>query len=105
MKILTIIPARSGSKRLKNKNRLNFGGKPLINWTIDFASKIKQLNSTVVSTDDKTIIETKKKFKKIIFFKRQKKISGDRVKTITIIFDVIDKYEKKYRKIDTILLL
>lgn len=105
MKILAIIPARSGSKRLKNKNRLNFGGKPLINWTIDFVSKIKNLNNTVISTDDKSIIGKNQSCKKIIFFKRQKKFCGDKVKTITIVFDVIKRYEKLFGKIDTILLL
>ena len=35
MKILALIPARGGSKRLPKKNILPLGGKPLISWTID----------------------------------------------------------------------
>ena len=37
MKVLAIITARKGSKRLKNKNKKILGKKPLVNWTIDFA--------------------------------------------------------------------
>ena len=38
-KLVALIPARSGSIRLKNKNILNLGGKPLIAHTIDYAKK------------------------------------------------------------------
>ena len=41
MKIAAIIPARGGSKRLK-KNRLKINNKPLIEWTIKFAKKLKK---------------------------------------------------------------
>ena len=40
MKCLVVIPARSGSKRLKNKNKKLFFGRPLIEHTIDFAKKL-----------------------------------------------------------------
>ena len=38
-KILALILARSGSKRIKNKNIKLLQNKPLINWTIDLAVK------------------------------------------------------------------
>ena len=38
-KNLCIIPARSGSKRIKNKNIINFAGKPIIYWSILAAKK------------------------------------------------------------------
>ena len=42
--MIAIIPARSGSKSIKNKNIKNFFGKPLIFWTIDAAIKSKKIN-------------------------------------------------------------
>ena len=33
-KVIAIIPARSGSKSIKDKNIINFKGKPLIAWSI-----------------------------------------------------------------------
>ena len=56
MKILCIIPARAGSKRIKNKNFINFFGQPIIKYSIDSAIKSKVFSKILVSTD---IIKTK----------------------------------------------
>lgn len=53
-KIVVVIPARAGSKRIIDKNICNFMGKPLIQWTIDQAISLKKENiidRVVVSTD------------------------------------------------------
>ena len=42
---LAIIPARAGSKRIKNKNLIDFNGKPIIEYTIDNAKKSKLFDS------------------------------------------------------------
>lgn len=62
MKIVAIIPARGGSKRIPKKNIRNFCGKPLIAWTILGALKSKYLDRVIVSTDDKKIAEIAKKY-------------------------------------------
>ena len=49
---LVVIPARGGSKRLKNKNIQLFCGKPLISWTIQLALKIPNVSDVIVSTDN-----------------------------------------------------
>ena len=51
MKYLAIIPARKGSKRIKNKNIKRFNREPLINWTIRSALKSKCFDKIFVSTD------------------------------------------------------
>ena len=48
MKIICIIPARKNSSRLKNKNTLNFCGRPLFEWTIRLSKKVKYLNQIVI---------------------------------------------------------
>lgn len=50
-RILALIPARSGSKGVPNKNILNFGGHPLIAWSIQAAIKTAEITDVVVSTD------------------------------------------------------
>ena len=55
MNVLGVIPARGGSKRLKDKNILNVGGKPLIGHTIEAALRSKLLDRVVVSTDSDAI--------------------------------------------------
>ena len=54
MKVLGIIPARKGSKGIKNKNLKKLGGKPLIQHTIEEALKSK-INKIVVSTNNTKI--------------------------------------------------
>ena len=53
IKRLAIIPARGGSKRIKNKNLKNFFGKPLIYYSILAAKKSKIFSEIHVSTDSK----------------------------------------------------
>ncbi len=53
MKILAIIPARSGSKGIKNKNIKLFNKKPLLAWSIIQAKESNYINRIIVSTDDK----------------------------------------------------
>ena len=55
MEIICVIPARSGSKGITNKNIINFNGKPLIAWTIEAALKVKKINRIIVSTDSHKI--------------------------------------------------
>ena len=46
-----LIPARSGSKRIKDKNMQKIGGKSLIHWSIEAAQKCKGIEKVIVSTD------------------------------------------------------
>ena len=59
-KILAIIPARGGSKRIKNKNIINFKGEPMIAATIRVAKKCKFIDKVIVSTDSKNFKISKK---------------------------------------------
>lgn len=98
-KLIAIIPARSGSKGIKNKNRINFFGKPLIYWTINSALKSNYLDKIIVSTDDLKILSYRDKFKnkRIQFHKRDKKISTDKsliFETIKIILEKNNNYKE-----------
>ena len=57
MSILAIIPARGGSKRLKNKNLRLFRGKPLVTWAIEQAKASKLITRIVVSSDSPKILK------------------------------------------------
>ena len=50
-KIIAIIPARSGSKGVPDKNIRNLGGFPLIQWSIEACKKSKMISRIIVSTD------------------------------------------------------
>lgn len=61
-KIITIIPARGGSKGIPNKNIIDIAGKPLIGWSIEQSKKTKLISDTYVSTNDNEIAEVAKKY-------------------------------------------
>tara|TARA_B100000427_G_C15486776_1_gene585670 strand:+ start:130 stop:831 length:702 start_codon:yes stop_codon:yes gene_type:complete len=74
---IAIIPARGGSKEIKNKNMKNFLGKPLIFWTIEAALKSKIVSKIFLSSDSNKIINLCKKFKKIKIVKRPRRLATD----------------------------
>ena len=53
--VLAVIPARGGSKRLPRKNVLDFGGKPMLAWTLEAALQSEVFDRILVSTDDEEI--------------------------------------------------
>jgi CMP-N,N'-diacetyllegionaminic acid synthase len=60
LRILALIPARSGSKGLPGKNVLNFSGKPLIEWSISAAKHANYIDDVLVSTDSQNIADIAK---------------------------------------------
>lgn len=71
-KILAVIPARGGSKRIPHKNIIDFQGKPLIAWAIEEINKTSLFDDVIVSTDDEKIAEISKKFGANVPFLREK---------------------------------
>lgn len=61
-KIIVIIPARGGSKRIPHKNIIDFCGKPLIAWTIEAAIKSNLFDRVIVSTDSQEIADVSIKY-------------------------------------------
>lgn len=79
MNSLAFIPARGGSKRLPGKNIKNFGGRPLIYYSIAFA-QYNKISNIVVSTDDDEIASVAQ-FYGAEVLKRPMHLSGDDVST------------------------
>lgn len=98
-KDLVIIPARKGSKRIKNKNLVKIFNKPLINWTIEYAKKIKTKNVDIIVSSDCNKVKKICFKEKIYFLKRPKKISSDNSKMNQVIFNVLQNLKEKYRYI------
>ena len=92
-KILAIIPARSGSKRVKNKNILELNGKPLISWSIESASKSRYIDEVMVSTDDEKIKLISQKFGAKTPFLRPKEISRDNTTKDEVIKHTLEFYK------------
>ena len=104
-KILAIIPAREGSKRLSNKNKIELNGKALIEWTIQTALESSLIDTTLISTDDDDILELAKKHDVLTPFKRPKKLAGDKATIFDVIIHVIEYFKSKEIYFSHILLL
>lgn len=95
-KIVALIPARGGSKGIKNKNLILFKKKPLIYWSIKAALKSKYIDECYVSTDDKNISKVAKQYGAIIPFKRPKKLSTDKASTNSVVDHFLSQIDEKY---------
>ena len=88
---ICIIPARSGSKRIKNKNIIKFNGKPLISYSIQTAKKSRLFERIIVSTDSLKIKKIALKCGAEVPYLRSKKLSNDYAGTNDVLKDVIKK--------------
>ena len=102
MKILGIIPARGGSKGIKNKNIYPIIGKPLIHFSIEKLIATKIFSKLVLTTDSEKIINKCKKFQKLSIIKRPKKLASPTSSTEKAILHVLKNLNEKY---DLILLI
>lgn len=104
MKILGFIPAREGSKGIKNKNLARFNGKPLIFSTINFSKKLKSV-IPFVSTNSKKILKYAKK-KGIRFdYLRPEHLSTDKSDVVEAVLHALKWFEKHKIHFDAVMLL
>lgn len=95
MNVVGMIPARSGSRRIPNKNLKILAGHPLIYYTIREALKAKTLNRVIVSTDSQHYANVAKQYGAEAPFLQPKEISGDYVGTTPVLIHCVNYLEKK----------
>ena len=91
---IAIIPARGGSKRIKNKNIKIFCGKPMISYSINEAKKTKLFDKIIVSTDSSKIKKISEKFGAEVPFVRPKNLSDDFTPTAYVSRSKVSKRKK-----------
>lgn len=102
---LAIIPARAGSKGIKDKNIQMINNKPLIAYAIEAAQQSKYIINYVVSTDSPVIAEIAVKYGAAISGLRPKHLSTDTAKSIDVIRYETEKYEQREKVIVTHIIL
>ncbi len=105
MKLLALIPARQGSKRLPLKNIKMCAGKPLIAWTIEAALASQYKMDVIVSTDSEDIAQIAQKYGAEVPFLRPKQWASDSASTFDVIHHSIDQLAHLKRHYDSIILL
>ena len=96
--IIALIPARGGSKGIKNKNIIKLKGKHLIYYSIKIAKKVKLINKIFVSTDSIKIKKISEKYGAIVPFKRPKKFAKDKSTDLEVFKHFYNWYKKNYKK-------
>lgn len=104
-KVLAIIPARGGSKRIPKKNLKAISGKPMILYTIEAAKECKYIDKVIVSTDDEEIAAISMKAGAVVPFRRPEEFSGDGARLIDVLLHAVEFYEHKGERYDIIVLL
>jgi len=93
--VIAFIPARAGSKRIKNKNLKKINGNSLIKITIKQAIKSRIFKKIYLSSDSNKILNEGKK-SKINYIKREKKFANDKTKMESTLYNFLIK--KKIKK-------
>ncbi len=105
MRILTIIPARGGSKGVPEKNIKLLGGKPLLSYTTEIALQSKLLTDVIVSSEDDKIIEIAKTLGVKVPFVRSTELSQDNTPTIEVMIHALEWYNSENIFFDAVCLL
>lgn len=104
-KILAIIPARSGSKGLKDKNIKFLNGKPLIAYTIEAALKSNVFEDVIVSTDSEKYKIISEEYGAWVPFLRGEELAKDTTSTNEVVEDLLLKLKIIGKKYDSFMIL
>ncbi|MDR3594101.1 acylneuraminate cytidylyltransferase family protein [Clostridium sp.] len=104
-KILAMIPARSGSKGIKDKNIKDLNGKPLIAYTIEAAIKSGVFQDIIVSTDSEKYKKISEEYGAWVPFLRSKESAKDASSTNDVIEEVLLKLQGIGKEYDSLMLL
>ena len=102
--ILGVIPARSGSKTVKDKNIKPLKGRPLMAWSIKAGLACKKIDKLVVSTDSKKYARLAE-FYGAEVIDRPKELAGDETAMLPVIRHAVKEVEKRGKKVELVVLL
>jgi CMP-N,N'-diacetyllegionaminic acid synthase len=92
--VFAIIPARSGSKGVKDKNIKKLCGYSLLEWSINAAKLSKLIDRVFISTDSAKYAKIGKNLGAEVPFLRPSSISGDSASDIDFVLHAIDEFSK-----------
>ena len=98
-KIICIIPARGGSKRLPKKNIIQFRGKPIIAYSIEAAIQANLFDRIIVSTDDLSIAQHAEELGAVIHL-RPAELATDTARVVDVCAHILEEENKTGRTYD-----
>ena len=104
-KILAVIPARSGSKGIINKNLKKIRNRSLIEITANILKKVQYIDCAMISTDGVKIANEARKFDLKFFKKRPPYLSGDKIGDAPVLKEALISAEKNMKSKFNIILM
>lgn len=101
MSCLAVIPARGGSRRLPRKNIADFGGRPIISWTVSAALETGSFDRVVVSTDDVDIARVAASAGAEVS-RRPPALASDTARVVDACLDLLESESDQARKYETL---
>ena len=104
-RILALVTARAGSKRVPGKNLRSLAGRPLIVWSVDAARGIAEICEILVSTDDAAIAAAARAAGALVPWLRPAELATDTASSVDVCLHALDWYEREHAAVDGLLLL
>lgn len=104
MEILSIIPARGGSKEIPLKNLVKLNGKPLLDYTFRASQKSKYVTRTIISSDSQKILKHAKNLGSEVHI-RPKKFSTDSAQIEPLLLDILKKLKNSEKYTPEVVIL
>lgn len=95
-KVVALVPARSGSVRVKNKNIRQIGGTPLIGIAVKQAMAVDIIDEVFISTDSELYAQIAENYGACVPFLRPEEISGSDATDYQVFEHFLEWYVKKY---------
>lgn len=99
---LAIIPARGGSKRIPNKNVIDFFGRPMLHYSLRAARESGLFDAVHVSTDSRAIADAAAEAGFPVGFMRPPELADDKTPIMPVLAHVLDTYEAAGRRFETV---
>lgn len=104
-RILALIPARGGSKGIKNKNIIHLNGYPLVSYSIRASLESKYVDDTIVTTDSEEIAKVSRKYGANVPFMRPAELATDQARSIDAILHAIKSLDAAENHFDILVML
>jgi CMP-N-acetylneuraminic acid synthetase len=104
-RVVAVIPARGGSKRLPRKNLALLGGQPLISHTIRAALLSTSISTVVVSTDELEIARLSEDLGAVVLYPRPAELATDTASTADVLRHVVSNLEGRGIEVEVVVLL
>ena len=105
MRILALVTARAGSKRVPGKNVRLLGGKPLVAWSLDVVRGLRDVCATLVSSDDERVSSIAREAGALVPWKRPAELATDTATSVDVALHALDWFEAERGSVDGLLLL